>query len=150
MGSRPSRLAFARARSRWSRRDEGGARDGSQRGARSSRRATRAAAFTEPRTGRHRRARRAGGDDVLGMLTLIIYRVPTGMRAWIHDVVVDETARGRRVGEALPREAPHQAADAGAISVELTTRQERDAANRLYRRLRFAQRETNVYVWRPR
>ena len=89
------------------------------------------------------------GEEVLGMLTLIVYRVPTGMRAWIHDVVVDEAARGRGVGEALTREALRQAADAGAISVELTTRQEREAANRLYLRLGFEQRETNVYVWRP-
>ena len=90
------------------------------------------------------------GDHVIGMLTLIVYRVPTGLRAWIHDVVVDETARGRGVGEALAREALQQAADAGAISVELTTRQEREAANRLYRRLGFEQRETNVYVWRAK
>jgi ribosomal protein S18 acetylase RimI-like enzyme len=88
------------------------------------------------------------GDSVLGMLTLIVYRVPTGMRAWIHDVVVDEAARGRGVGEALTREALRLAEDAGAISVELTTREEREAANRLYRRLGFEQRETNVYVWR--
>jgi ribosomal protein S18 acetylase RimI-like enzyme len=89
------------------------------------------------------------GADVLGMLTLIVYRVPTGIRATIHDVVVDEAARGHGVGEALTREALRQAEDAGAISVELTTRQEREAANRLYRRLGFEQRETNVYVWRP-
>ena len=88
------------------------------------------------------------GDAVLGMLTLIVYRVPTGIRAWIHDVVVDETARGRGVGEALAKEALRLAKSAGAISVELTTRQERQAANRLYRRLGFEQRETNVYVWR--
>jgi ribosomal protein S18 acetylase RimI-like enzyme len=88
------------------------------------------------------------GADVLGMLTLIVYRVPTGVRAWIHDVVVDETARGRGVGEALAREALHLAESAGAISVELTTRREREAANRLYRRLGFELRETNVYVWR--
>ena len=89
------------------------------------------------------------GDDVLGMLTLIVYRVPTGIRAWIHDVVVDESARGRGVGEALTQEALRQAEGAGAISVELTTRPEREAANRLYRRLGFEQRETNAYVWRP-
>jgi ribosomal protein S18 acetylase RimI-like enzyme len=90
------------------------------------------------------------GAEVLGMLTLIVYRVPTGTRAWIHDVVVDESARGRGVGEALAREALRLAEDAGAISVELTTRQEREAANRLYRRLGFEQRETNVYVWRQK
>ncbi len=88
------------------------------------------------------------GDTVIGMLTLIVCRVPTGIRAWIHDVVVDEAARGRGVGEALTREALHQAEGAGAISVELTTRQEREPANRLYHRLGFEQRETNVYVWR--
>jgi ribosomal protein S18 acetylase RimI-like enzyme len=88
------------------------------------------------------------GAEVLGMLTLIVYRVPTGTRAWIHDVVVDESAGGRGVGEALARAALRVAEDAGAISVELTTRQEREAANRLYRRLGFEQRETNVYVWR--
>jgi ribosomal protein S18 acetylase RimI-like enzyme len=87
-------------------------------------------------------------EAVLGMLTLIIYRVPTGIRAWIHDVVVDEAARGRGVGEALAKEALRQAESAGAISVELTTRQEREAANRLYQRLGFERRETNVYVWR--
>ena len=89
------------------------------------------------------------GDTILGMLTLVVYRVPTGVRAAIHDVVVDETARGHGVGEALTREALRRARDAGAISVELTSRQDREAANRLYRRLGFEQRETNVYVWRP-
>jgi ribosomal protein S18 acetylase RimI-like enzyme len=89
------------------------------------------------------------GDAVLGMLTLIVYRVPTGIRAWIHDVIVDEAARGQGVGEALTAEALRLAKESGAISVELTTRQEREAANRLYRRLGFEQRETNVYVWSP-
>jgi ribosomal protein S18 acetylase RimI-like enzyme len=79
----------------------------------------------------------------------ILYRVPTGLQGWIHDVVVDEEARGQGVGEALTREALRWAEDAGARSVELTTRPEREAANRLYRRLGFEQRETNVYVWRP-
>jgi ribosomal protein S18 acetylase RimI-like enzyme len=83
------------------------------------------------------------GTEVIGMLTLIVYRIPSGVRAWIHDVVVDESARGRGVGEALTKEALRQAVDAGAISVELTTRQEREAANRLYRpaRLRAARDE---------
>jgi ribosomal protein S18 acetylase RimI-like enzyme len=89
------------------------------------------------------------GQALLGMLTLVLYRVPTGLRGLIHDVVVDEAARGRGVGEALTRKALSLAASEGAISVELTTRQEREAANRLYRRLGFEQRETNIYVWRP-
>jgi ribosomal protein S18 acetylase RimI-like enzyme len=89
------------------------------------------------------------GDDVLGMLTLVLYRVPTGIRGWIHDVVVDEAARGRGVGGELTAEALRLAERAGAVSVELTTRAERAEANRLYQRLGFERRETNVYVWRP-
>jgi ribosomal protein S18 acetylase RimI-like enzyme len=89
-------------------------------------------------------------DNVLGMLTLVLYRVPTGIRGWIHDVVVDEAARGRGVGGELTAEALRLAEQAGAVSVELTTRPQRAEANRLYQRLGFERRETNVYVWRPR
>jgi ribosomal protein S18 acetylase RimI-like enzyme len=89
------------------------------------------------------------GDAIVGMLTLILYRVPTGLRGFIHDVVVDESARGQGVGEALTREALGLAERAGARTVELTARGEREAANRLYRRLGFELRKTNVYVWRP-
>jgi ribosomal protein S18 acetylase RimI-like enzyme len=89
-------------------------------------------------------ARRPEGD-IVGTLTLVMFRIPTGVRAWIEDVVVDEVARGRGVGEALNEEALRQAAAAGARSVDLTSRPSREAANRLYRRLGFQLRETNVY-----
>jgi ribosomal protein S18 acetylase RimI-like enzyme len=89
------------------------------------------------------------GGDIVGVLTLLVFQIPTGPKARIEDVVVDDASRGRRVGEALVREALRLAVEAGAISVELTTAPSRDAANRLYRRLGFEQRETNVYVWRP-
>ena len=88
-------------------------------------------------------------DDLLGMLTLVVYRVPTGLRGWIHDVVVDGDARGRGVGEALTRAALDEASEAGVETVHLTSRPQREAANRLYRRLGFEELETNVYVWRP-
>jgi ribosomal protein S18 acetylase RimI-like enzyme len=90
------------------------------------------------------------GDAVVGMLTLVLYRTPTGLRGVIEDVVVDERARGGGVGEALTREALSLAAAAGVGSVSLTSRPEREAANRLYRRVGFEPRETNVYVWRAR
>jgi ribosomal protein S18 acetylase RimI-like enzyme len=83
--------------------------------------------------------------DVVGTLTLVLFRIPTGMRAWIEDVVVDEGARGRGVGEALNEEAIRRATAAGARSVDLTSRPSREAANRLYRRLGFELRDTNVY-----
>jgi ribosomal protein S18 acetylase RimI-like enzyme len=79
------------------------------------------------------------------MLTLAVFPIPTGVRAWIEDVVVDQSARGRGVGEALSRRALELAAQAGARTVELTSRPSREAANRLYRRLGFEARETNVY-----
>jgi ribosomal protein S18 acetylase RimI-like enzyme len=82
---------------------------------------------------------------IVGMLTLAVFRIPTGVRAWIEDVVVDADARGRGVAEALTREAIRIARTHGARTVELTSRPSREAANRLYQRLGFERRETNVY-----
>jgi ribosomal protein S18 acetylase RimI-like enzyme len=83
--------------------------------------------------------------EVVGALTLVVFRIPSGVRAWIEDVVVDEATRGQGVGEALNREALRLAAEKGAKTVELTSRPSREAANRLYQRLGFEARETNVY-----
>ena len=82
---------------------------------------------------------------IVGTLTLATFRIPTGVRAWIEDVVVDESARGHGVGEALNRAALELARQRGAITVELTSRPSREAANRLYQRLGFVARDTNVY-----
>ena len=84
-------------------------------------------------------------QSIVGTLTLALVRIPTGVRAWIEDVVVDEAARGRGVGTALTEEALRLAQAAGARTVELTSRPEREAANRLYESLGFRRRETNVY-----
>jgi len=73
--------------------------------------------------------------------------VPTGLRAWIEDVVVDESARGAGAGEALVLTAISRADAAGARTVDLTSRPSREAANRLYLRLGFEARTTNVYRW---
>jgi len=90
------------------------------------------------------------GGTLLGALSMGLYVVPTGRKAIVEDVVVDEAARGRGIGEALVTTAMEAARDAGVRALWLTSRSEREAANRLYRRLGFEQRETNVYVWRPR
>ena len=87
----------------------------------------------------------ADGGRVLGSLTLVVFPIPTGIRAWIEDVVVDEAARGRGVGEALNRAALDRARAEGAKTVDLTSRPSREAANRLYQRLGFVPRETNIY-----
>jgi len=84
---------------------------------------------------------------IVGSLTLVVFRAPTGPRAWIEDVVVDTSTRGQGVGAALVRAALDRAATAGARTVDLTSRPSREAANRLYLRLGFSQRETNVYRW---
>lgn len=82
---------------------------------------------------------------IVGSLTLAVFRIPTGIRAWIEDVVVDENARGHGVGEALNRAALAEAKRRGAKTVDLTSRPSREAANRLYLRIGFVARETNVY-----
>ena len=82
---------------------------------------------------------------IVGALTLVLFRIPTGLRAWIEDVIVDEAARGRGIGEALNQAAIERARAAGARTVDLTSRPSREAANRLYQRLGFVERETNVY-----
>lgn len=88
---------------------------------------------------------RGADGKVTGTLTLVLYRIPTGPRARIDDVVVDEACRGQGIGEALTEEAVRLAREGGALTVELTSHPSREAANRLYRRLGFEQRETNVY-----
>ena len=85
------------------------------------------------------------GAEIVGLLTLVVFRIPTAVRAWIEDVVVDESARGSGVGEALSRAALAEAARRGAKTVELTSRPSREAANRLYQRIGFVRRDTNVY-----
>jgi ribosomal protein S18 acetylase RimI-like enzyme len=87
----------------------------------------------------------SAAGTILGSLTLAWFRIPTGVRAWIEDVVVDEAARGRGVGEALNRHALDRARELGARTVDLTSRPSREAANRLYQRIGFLPRETNVY-----
>lgn len=84
-------------------------------------------------------------DRIVGSLSLVIFRIPTGLRAWIEDVVVDEAARGQGVGALLTREALRLARAAGVRTVDLSTRPSRVAAGRLYEREGFKQRETRMY-----
>lgn len=83
--------------------------------------------------------------NVVGTLTLVVFSIPTGLRAWIEDVVVDEDARGVGVGEALTIAALKEARLRGVRSIDLTSRPSREAANALYQKLGFERRDTNVY-----
>lgn len=87
---------------------------------------------------------------IIGVLTLHLYRIPTGLSARIDDVIVAMEARGRGVGEALTRAAIEHARAAGARAVNLTSHPRREAANRLYQRVGFEKRDTNVYVYKLR
>lgn len=89
-------------------------------------------------------ARDAGGR-IVGTSTLAVFRIPTGLRAWIEDVIVDEAAAGQGVGGQLTRAMIDRARQLGCVTVDLTSRPSRAAANRLYQREGFQQRETNVY-----
>jgi ribosomal protein S18 acetylase RimI-like enzyme len=84
-------------------------------------------------------------DRIVGTLTLAFYRIPTGLKAWIEDVVVDGDARGHGVGEQLNRAALDESRRRRAKHVSLTSRPSREVANRLYQRLGFVEYETNVY-----
>ncbi len=90
-------------------------------------------------------ARLAPEKPIVGMATIVVFRIPTGVRAWLEDVVVDRTAERQGVGGALTRAAVAWATAAGARSVDLTSRPSREAANRLYQREEFVRRETNVW-----
>ena len=90
-------------------------------------------------------ARDTDSGDIVGTLTLAFFRIPTGLRAWIEDVVVDQDARGKGVGAALSEAAIQRARREGARTVDLTSRPSREAANRMYKRIGFAARDTNVY-----
>jgi len=89
----------------------------------------------------------ATDDDgrILGTATLVTFRIPTGRRAWIEDVVVDDAARGLGVGGMLTRAMVDRAEELGCTTVDLTSRPTRAAANRLYQREGFQVRDTNVY-----
>jgi ribosomal protein S18 acetylase RimI-like enzyme len=86
-------------------------------------------------------------DDgrIVGMLTLVTFEIPTAVRAWIEDVVVDGAARGQGAAAALVQAALRRAGEVGARTVDLTSRPDREAANRLYLRMGFEVRRTNVY-----
>lgn len=86
-----------------------------------------------------------GVAPILGTLTLATFVIPTGRRGWVEDVVVDQGARGQGAGQALVEAALEQARVANLKTVDLTTRSHREAANRLYVRCGFEQRETNIY-----
>jgi ribosomal protein S18 acetylase RimI-like enzyme len=82
---------------------------------------------------------------IVGTLSLVLFRIPTGVRGWIEDVIVDDAVRGRGVGEALTAEAIRLADEAGARTLDLTSRPSRQAAHRLYSKLGFEVRDTSVY-----
>lgn len=91
---------------------------------------------------------RADDDSILGAASVTVYRVPTGVRAVIEDVIVDGSARGRGIGEALARAALEIARQKGAAGVSLTSNPKREAANRLYLKMGFKRRETNAYYYK--
>jgi ribosomal protein S18 acetylase RimI-like enzyme len=82
---------------------------------------------------------------IVGMATLVTFRIPTGVRSWIEDVVVDEAGRGQGIGDALTKAMVDRAAELGSRTVDLTSRPAREVANRMYQKAGFVPRDTNVY-----
>lgn len=88
---------------------------------------------------------RGDDDQALGMLTLVLFRIPTGVRARIEDVVVDSAVRGQGVGGCSSARRSPSLTRPGAPTVDQTSRPTREAANRLYLKMGFVLRESNVY-----
>ena len=82
---------------------------------------------------------------IVGVSTLVTFRIPTGLRAWIEDVIVDEKVNGRGIGAALSTAMVEHARSLGCATVDLTSRPSREAANHLYKKLGFELRGTNTY-----
>jgi len=92
----------------------------------------------------------ARDDDarIVGVATLVIFPIPTAWRAWIEDVIVNESLNGRGIGSALTLAMVDHARAAGCKTIDLTSRPKREAANHMYRKLGFVERDTNVYRFR--
>ncbi|MDD7915322.1 GNAT family N-acetyltransferase [Polaribacter ponticola] len=84
-------------------------------------------------------------NEIIGTLSLVFNKIPTGKKAWIEDVVVDKTVRGKGVGKELILFAMKYAKEVNHTTINLTSSPEREAANKLYQKLGFLKRETNVY-----
>ena len=90
-------------------------------------------------------ARRSDNKEIVGMLTLIIFRIPFAKKGLFEDLVVDKDHRGKGVGAKLITTAIKKARGEGVNYLDFTSRPEREDANKLYRRLGFEKRNTNVY-----
>jgi ribosomal protein S18 acetylase RimI-like enzyme len=95
-------------------------------------------------------ARNDADDSIVGTATFVTYRVSSGLKGRLEDVIVDSSARGQGVGEALVLDVMRRANEAQVLMLELTSMPYRESANRLYKRLGFVRKPTNVYVWWPR
>jgi ribosomal protein S18 acetylase RimI-like enzyme len=84
-------------------------------------------------------------ETIIGMAALTVFRVPSGLKAWIEDVVVDESQRGKGIGQALTEACIEHARARGVSSIHLTSNPKRIAANTLYQKLGFQRHETNLY-----
>ena len=90
-------------------------------------------------------ARLKGSNKIVGMVTLVVYRIPFKMKAQLEDIVVDESMRGKGIGKMLMNFSIGKAKDLGVKSLNFTSRPEREIANKLYKNLGFKKSDTNVY-----
>lgn len=85
------------------------------------------------------------GEAIIGMITVLVYRIPYVKKAYLDDLVVDEAYRGHGIAKQLMKQAIDLAKEKGAAYIDLTARPERVAGNSLYEKFGFKKRETNVY-----
>ncbi|HUZ86933.1 MAG TPA: GNAT family N-acetyltransferase [Candidatus Baltobacterales bacterium] len=85
--------------------------------------------------------------QIVGTTTVIVYTTPFWIKARLDEVVVDGAARGKGVGEALVKASLEVGRRAGAQVAELQSGKgpARAAAHRLYERMGFEIRDTDVF-----
>ncbi len=88
---------------------------------------------------------RDDSDQIVGVSTLAVFPIPTALRAWVEDVIVDDASAGQGIGRQLTEAMLDHARQLGCATVDLTSRPSRAAANHLYEKVGFQRRETNVY-----
>jgi len=84
-------------------------------------------------------------EKIIGMITLITYRIPYAKKGILEDFVVDASYRGKGVGSDLIKTAMESAKEKNVKYIELTSNPTREKAREFYLHLGFVQRETNVY-----
>lgn len=90
-------------------------------------------------------AREEETNKIVGTVTLVTCLIPTSYKGWIEDVIVDSSQRGQGLGKKLINFVHDFAQEKGIEVLFLTSHPSRVAANKLYQKVGYEQKMTNLY-----